>query len=118
MSPEEAENLFSEAYEKDLDAETQAAFDAALAENPELAADYEAFCALFANIGLELSEEETPDLLSGVQTKLRQRSRGRFYRDRYSEGQVPKWTPVLIALVSVVVLATTFFAMGYLAALP
>lgn len=115
MSPEEAENLFSEAYEKELSPEVQAAFDAVLEEHPALAADYEAFCGLFANIGLEISEGETPDLLAGVQAKLRQRSRGRYYRDRPKH--MPKWTPILIALVTFLVLGTAFFAMGYLAAL-
>jgi len=90
MTPEQAEAVFSAAYDQQLDAQTQREFDAALAAEPQLAQKYAAFCeTLDAVKGLHPTDDElgapAPDLLSGVQQRLRDKSAGRFYADRFAE---------------------------------
>ena len=52
----------------------------------------------------EEEEGEVPDLLSGVQDRLRERSRGRFYRDRFSKNA--RRGPPFVLLVGLVMLVT------------
>ena len=87
LSTEDAEVLFSAAYDRELDADEQRAFDAALAEHPELAQRYRVFCQTLETLkGSDPAKTvPTPDLLRGVQRRLRKRSGGRFYADRFSE---------------------------------
>jgi anti-sigma factor RsiW len=89
MTPDQARELFSAAFERELDEAQQGAFDAALAADGVLAREYRAFAEM-----LELTRGtrepqgavgRPPDLLPGVQRKLRARSRGRFYGDRFAE---------------------------------
>lgn len=115
MSPEEARNLFSEAFEGELDPERKKAFDAALAGDGELRHEYDEFVETFqfvARMGTAEDDEPTPDLLHGVQERLRKRSRGRFYRDRFSERAGPSWMlPLLLAMACVLVLASAWYAL-------
>ena len=89
MTPAEARELFSAAFERELDAAQQQAFDAALAADAQLAREYQAFTAMLElarGSGADTAPDEpVPDLLPGVQQRLRARSRGRFYADRFSE---------------------------------
>ena len=109
LDPEQARDLFSEAFEAELDDVTQARFDATLAAHATLAEEYEAFVALFAGTRA-LDALEAPDLLPHVQRKLRERSRGRFYRDRFSQ-LGPGWTTsmalVMVLLLIVLVMAAS-----------
>lgn len=133
MTADEARELFSDAYDGALAPEQKEAFEAALAADPELRAEYEALCeTLDAAHGLagdpELSGEaealrawesedddlEVPDLLGGVQAKIRERSGGRFYRDRFAEQQRGMgWLPLILALVMALVLATAYVGLTY-----
>ena len=137
MTGEEARERFSEAYDDELSAEERAAFDAALDADPELRAEYDDFRALldgthalaaeddpdlrddvalrraflegFAESG---ADEPVPDLLPGVQKKIRERSRGRYYRDRFAErGKYA--TPLLLAIVMALVLGMAWFGLSY-----
>lgn len=115
MTPDEARDLFSEAFDGELDQERQAAFEAALADSPELRADYDDFVETFSIVGMleERDPISVPDLLPKVQDRLRRRSRGRYYRDRFSEkaGRF-NWMVMLLACVTVLlVLAATLYAM-------
>lgn len=86
MTSQEARELFSAAYDAELDPPTQAAFDAALAADAALATEYAEFRTLLTAAAQDSTPPgPTPDLLPGVQRRLRARSRGRFYRDRFSE---------------------------------
>jgi len=84
MTPQEARESFSAAYDAQLAGDEQLAFDAALARDPALAAEYAEFRALLQSAGMDLTAP-VPDLLPGVQRRLRARSRGRFYGDRFAE---------------------------------
>jgi hypothetical protein len=64
---------------------------------------------------LSENEPEIPDVLLGVQRKIRKRSRGKFYGDRWS---VEKQPPINTYLVTtLVMLAITFFVWAVLSPL-
>jgi anti-sigma factor RsiW len=122
MSPAEARMLFSDAHDGELDAETRAALDAALAADPSLAEEYAAFGRM-----LSLAREQSPlpvrpdggepNLLPAVQRALRQRSRGRFYPDRFSERRgALRLTPWLLSAALLLLLFVLFAAVHLFAA--
>ncbi len=113
MSPDEARDLFSEAFEGDLEPARKEAFDAALAQDGELRHEYDEFVETFRMVSaLGADEDEVPDLLHGVQERIRKRSRGRYYRDRFSERAGLGWVlPLLLAMASVLVLASAWYAL-------
>src|SRR5688500_11794988 len=114
MNSDEARELFGEALEGTLGPEQKAALDAALADDPELRDEYEAYRMVVqgaAAIGAQSDEVAIPDLLIGVQTRLRRRSRGRFYRDPFAQQAGPKSAlPILVAIVVALTLAATWVA--------
>jgi anti-sigma factor RsiW len=86
MTPAEARELFSAALEGELDAARSRELQACLAADPELQREYAAFEATFALVRARKEQAApAPDLLAGVQERLRARSRGRFYADRFAE---------------------------------
>ncbi len=117
MTPDEARDLFSDAIEGTLDAERQRALDALLAEDDELREEYQAFRSVIESTaafgGRTADEDPPPNLLRGVQSRLRQRSKGRFYRDRFSEGAGPRGTfPMVLALVVAVLIAAAWVGLS------
>jgi anti-sigma factor RsiW len=106
MTAGQARELFSEAYDGELDAAQAEAFAAALAADPALAREYDAFV-----VTLELArhpDAREPNLLPGVQQKLRARSRGRFYADRFAEragSRLLQPLPLALALLALLALA-------------
>ena len=109
LAADAARDLFSEAFEDELDPALRARFDAALAADATLREEYEAFVALFAG-ARSLAAEPAPDLLPSVQRKLRERSRGRYYRARFAE-LGPGWSTwmalALVLLLVVLVVAAS-----------
>jgi anti-sigma factor RsiW len=119
MTSEQARELFSAALDGELDAGEREAFDRALHDDAALAQEYTAFRATFEHAraatapAREPDAAPTPDLLPGVQRRLRQRSRGRFYGDRFSERLGRGLTqPLLLALIMVALLALAWFGLG------
>lgn len=133
MTGDEARERFSEAYDDELSAEERATFEAALSADDSLRAEYDEFRALlsgtlpsladdlhddlearraFLSATTGANDEPAPDLLPGVQKKLRERSRGRYYRDRFAErGKYA--TPLLLAIVMALVLGMAWFGLSY-----
>jgi anti-sigma factor RsiW len=89
VTSDQARELFSAAYDEQLDAPEQQAFDATLENDPELAREYAAFCATLAAVHADAPTP--PDLLRGVQTRLRNASGGRYYADRFAERSGVGW---------------------------
>ena len=63
------------------------------------------------SLSKEVFERDTPDLLPGVQRRLRKRSRGKFFGDGWSTAQA-RTSYVLIALATVLLVALAYFALG------
>lgn len=118
MSKDEARELFSAAFDEQLTPEQRKAFDSLLAGDAELKTEYEQFKSMLGDAHrLSLDDDlgaPPPDLLGKVQTKLRKRSRGRYYRDRYSEKTgLGAMLPIIIGLVMLIILATVYVTMQY-----
>ena len=56
-------------------------------------------------------QEERPRLLPGVQRKLRERSRGKFFGDGWSTSQT-KFNYGLVALAMLLIIAVAYFVLG------
>jgi len=119
VTSDDARELMSDAYDGSLDAAQRAAFDAALEADDELAAEYAELKSLLDEAhALDGDELPTPDLLGGVQKKIRERSKGRFYRDRFAESGGLGWTPLLLGLVMLIILGAAWFGLGYIELTP
>jgi len=55
--------------------------------------------------------QSSPDLLRGVQRKIRQRSRGKFFADGWSTSQ-SRVSYALVAAIMLVIIAVAYFALG------
>ncbi|MFT3925579.1 MAG: hypothetical protein QM778_23770 [Myxococcales bacterium] len=106
MNSQAARALFERALDGTLDEPTKRAFDAALREDPELDEEYAELESLRRTTAALGRREALPsvDLLAGVQQKLRTRSGGKFYRDRFSQRRGMGFTWML-ALASLVLLS-------------
>lgn len=116
MNSDEARDLLGEALEGELDAEKKSEFDAAVASDPELREELEAYRAVMGGVArLGAHDEDVdapPNLLAGVQSRIRKRSRGRFFRDRFAEQAGPRSVmPLLVAILVALAIATTWVAM-------
>ena len=69
------------------------------------------------SLGQASVDRDAPDLLVGVQRKLRQRSRGKFYGDGWSTTNT-RTSYVLISVAMLIVLAVAYFALGPVSILP
>jgi anti-sigma factor RsiW len=117
VTANEARELFSAALEGELTEEEQRRFAAALERDAGLGAEYREFVA--CNDALRhaaaAAPGPVPDLLPGVQSRLRARSRGRFYADRFAERSGTGWQPtVLFALLMLALLALCWLGVNWL----
>ena len=114
MTSDEARELFSAAYDGELDEAQKRDFDAALASDEELAAEYRELEALLREasaIGNE-DADAAPDLLAGVQKRIRVRSRGRFYRDRFaSEAKARSMVPIYLGIAMLLLIAIAWLTL-------
>jgi hypothetical protein len=55
--------------------------------------------------------EGEPDLLAGVQRRIRKRSRGKFFADGWSTGQ-QRIGYVLVALITLLLVLVAYYALG------
>jgi anti-sigma factor RsiW len=84
MTADDARALFDAALDNELDDEARAEFESALVADQQLREEYDRHRSLFAATEA-LGRVSQVDLLAGVQHKLRARSGGKFYRDRFAE---------------------------------
>ncbi len=115
-SPDEIRDLFSAALDDELSEADKKELDEALASSAELKEEYEAFRSIFRGAAAiaETTDAETdlkePELLKGVQERLHKRSKGRYYRDRFSRessGRGATWLLVIliVLLVAIVIVS-------------
>jgi anti-sigma factor RsiW len=120
MSPEEARELFSASIDGELTDERARDFAAALARDETLASEFRAFSDFYARLrhgassdGDHRGQAPAPDLLPGVQQRLRLRSRGRYYNDRFSERLgVGARTPVILATLMLILLVLAWLGLS------
>jgi anti-sigma factor RsiW len=116
VTPDDARERFSAAYDGLLDEGERKAFDDAIAADEALRAEYLEFREILDGATLGPSEEAVPevDLVKGVQSKIRSRSRGRFYRDRFSQrsGSQALMT-LLLGVVVLVLLGIAWLALHF-----
>ena len=110
MTPDEARELFSAASDATLARGEQHAFDEALAADAEVRDEYERFCKVVRATGELADDTGDVDLLPGLQARLRARSGGRYYRDRFAQERPSRSLAVLGASAVVLVLAIPWFA--------
>jgi anti-sigma factor RsiW len=116
MSADDARELFSEAYDSELDEDGRAAFDAALAADEDLAEEYAEFAEVIDGThAMHTGGAAAPDLLKGIQRKIRDRSGGRFFRDRFAaKKQIGvAWITLLLAAVMFLVAGAAYFGLYY-----
>jgi anti-sigma factor RsiW len=107
MTSAEARAAFDAALDGELDPEAQGAFDQALAGDAGLREEFERHRSLF---GKRWSREDVEvDLLAGVQHKLRARSGGRFYRDRFAERSHLRSMNAMVLLSAVFLIAVALW---------
>ena len=115
MNADETRELFSAALEGELTPEEQRRLAAALEHDAGLRDEYREFVA--CNDALRqaaASTTPTPDLLPGVQSRLRARSLGRFYADRFAERSGTRWQPTIsFALLMLALLALCWFGVHW-----
>lgn len=87
-----------------------AADEASLADVPEEAAGDDAMRQLLKR-SLAAPEAPVPDLVSGVQRKLRKRSRGKFYADGWSTAS-SRVNYVLVSIAMLLVLVIAYLVLG------
>lgn len=104
-SADDARDRFGDAIDGLLSESEQRAFDALLEGDAELRDEYESYRAIVKGVGsavvrvagadegtLESGEKEkgvelAPSLVPKVQERIRKRSKGRYFRDRFSSGE-------------------------------
>ena len=81
-------------------------------EIPEEGDDDEAMRALLKRAVVDAPiAGESPSLLPGVQRRIRQRSKGKFFSDGWSTSQT-RLSYVVVALVMLMVIAVAYLALG------
>jgi hypothetical protein len=64
------------------------------------------------SLATEVLARDTPDLLRGVQRRIRRRSRGKFFADGWSTTSQSRMGYVLVALVTLLLAALAYYALG------
>jgi anti-sigma factor RsiW len=85
LSTDQARALFQRALDDELSQAQRARLERAMAEHPELAEELAALRRVMQATAELAQSAPSVDLLGSVQSKLRSRSGGRFYRDRFAE---------------------------------
>ena len=115
LSADQARALFARALDDELSAEERAALEDAMARDPELAAELTALHRVVQVAGTLGQATPSVDLLGSVQSKLRSRSGGRFYRDRFAQrrgGALLSWAVAASILVVLITLVWFGFEAG------
>ncbi|MEM6955325.1 MAG: hypothetical protein AAF411_01170 [Myxococcota bacterium] len=117
--PRSARDLFSDAYDEELSAEEQAEFEAALADAPDLAEEFAEFAAVLDGArAMHTGGDAPPDMLKGIQRRIRERTNGRFFRDRY-EKKKPRgvgWSALLVVAILIMLAIAAYMGLSYLQA--
>lgn len=113
MKTSDARERFSDAYDGELSDDTLRDFRAALSADPGLATEYKAFSDLLTHAADRLPVGDAPDLMRGIQKRLRGSTRLRFFGDRFAgafgRGGI---SPMLLAMCVVALIALLWLALN------
>ena len=110
---EEARARFDAAVDGELDEQDRIRFEAALSSDASLRAEYESHRSV-VEAASRLNQAVPPvDLLASVQHKLRARSGGKFYRDRFAERAGTGTSMLLIVAISALFVVAAVCLVGY-----
>ena len=110
---EEARARFDAAVDGELDERERARFEAALAADAELAVEYQRHQAVVFGAKRLAEDVPTVDLLASVQQKLRARSGGKFYRDRFAQRTSSNGLMMVVIALSAVFLLGAVALLAY-----
>ena len=106
----EQDMLFNAYLEDDLADDERAEFDRRLADDPDFARAYEQFTDVVGSLGDLPFEFAPPDFVERVQTRIRTRSRGRFFAEEFLfKTRIPY---EVVAIVMIIVMAAAYLFMG------
>ena len=126
MTSDEARDRFGDAIDGSLAEQDRTAFDAAIASDAELREEYELYRKIVGGasaLGERSSQPPPPgtppdpsgiwdaappaDFLPKIQARIRQRTRGRFFRDKLAETAAPRgaMTTILVVVTILVLIA-------------
>lgn len=115
MTRDEARERFSRAVDGELSEEERKDFEASLAADPDLGVEYQRFRETVRGTrALGSVRPPRVDLVAGVQRKLRTRSRGRYYRDRFATYPGRRWAPLTMTILALVLLGVAWLMTGWL----
>lgn len=118
MTPDEARACFDRALDGELGEQEQRKLEALLARDEDLRRELEQLEHV-VKATRALHRAPSVDLLSGVQSRLRERSGGRFYKDRFSQRRGRGLLPWMLAAAGLVlVLTVAWFALDLSLPLP
>ena len=107
MTDDQARDMFGAALDDGLSRDERASFEAHLSAHPQLAEEFARFRGLFAQAGEVHRAVPVPDLLPGVQKKLRDRSRRDGTAQLRGRGFL---TPTTLGLVLIALLGVLWLA--------
>ena len=110
LSPEEElDLLFHASFEGELNAQERADFELRLERDPDFARAYEEFVTIMGGLRSLPFEFAPEDFVDKVQSRLRTRSRGRFFAEHYLyRSRVPY---EVIAIVMIAIMAAAYLMM-------
>lgn len=110
MTHDDVRAQFSDAADGELSPEAQRAFDAALEDDATLKREYERFRTVLATTRALKKAPAVPNLVPAVQERIRIRSGGKFFRDRFATSDPARVNVALIlAVVMLLVIGVAWF---------
>ena len=107
---DERELLFNLRLEGELDEAEVRDFDERLRRDPEFARAWESFREVMGGLAAMPFEFAPPDFVEQVQSRIRTRSRGRFFAEDYLFGSRVPYE--VVAIVMIAVMAAAYLLMG------
>jgi anti-sigma factor RsiW len=108
---DERDLLFNAYFEDDLDPEDRLAFEERLDDDPEFRREFDSFSDMMSGLH-ELPFEFAPDdFVERVQTRVRTRSRGRFFNEQPGALYRYRIPYEIIAIVMIIVMAGSYLLM-------
>ena len=104
------DELFNAYFDDELSADERTDFDRRLQEDPDFAEEYEHFASFMGGLQNMHFQYAPDDFVTGVQSKIRTRSRGRFFAQEVVFRTRMQYE--VVAAIMLIVMATTYLFFG------